>query len=409
MAEFVRGLDELDQDVSDAVRVDRLRQMESAKAALAATQAREAVALAASQRAEQLAAGVPVARAERGVAAQVALALRTSPWHAQRYLGWARVLTSELPRTYAALWAGATTERRAMIVARETIWLSRDDRAQVDEQLAALLPQLGDRRVDAETKTLAYRLDPAGYVARVRGADKDRCVSLRPAPDAMARLTTLVPVAQGVAAYKQLTTAADTAIASGDARTRGQVMADTLIERVTGQETADAVPVEITLVMTDRSLLAPSEPGGDEPALVEGSEPIPAEIARALTLDAEHAPVWLRRLYASPATGELVAMHSTRRTFTPAQRRFIRLRDRYCRTPWCEAPIRHTDHVVSAASGGPTHVDNGQGFCEACNYAKQAPGWHSQAASSLGAHQVEITTPTGHCYRSRAPDAPHAA
>src|SRR5690349_6242789 len=149
-------------------------------------------------------------------------------------------------------------------------------------------------------------------------------------------------------------------------------MADTLVERVTGQATATSIPIEINLVMTDQTLLA----GGDEPALVDGTDSLPAPIARALVLDtSDDVPMWLRRLYVAPESGQLVGMESRRRTFTSAQRRFIRARDRYCRTPYCEAPIRHADHVTTAASGGPTDIDNSQGYCEACNYAKQAPGW----------------------------------
>ena len=54
-------------------------------------------------------------------------------------------------------------------------------------------------------------------------------------------------------------------------------MADTAVERLTGQATADGVPVEVHLVMTDRTLL-----GGDpEPAELDGYGPLPAPLARA--------------------------------------------------------------------------------------------------------------------------------
>ncbi|MDT4936925.1 MAG: hypothetical protein QOG80_596 [Pseudonocardiales bacterium] len=402
-------LDELDQDVPDTVRVDRLRKLEEIKSKAAAAQAREAVAFAESQRAEQLAVGVKTEHADRGIAAQVALAMRTSPWKAQRLIGWARILTTELPRTFAALCVGEVTERRAMIVARETIWLSREHRATLDAELAPRLAQLGDRKLEAETKTIAYRLDPAGFVQRAAQAEQDACVTVRPAPDTMARLATLTSVTKAVAAYASLNKAADTAIAAGDQRSRGKIMADTLIERVTGQATADAIPVEVNVVMTDRSLLAPDAPGGDEPALIDGNQPIPAEIARALVKAPDDTPIWLRRLYAGPDRRELIAMESKRRAFTPAQRRFIQLRDRTCRTPWCDAPIRHTDHVTAAADGGPTAVDNAQGYCETCNHAKQAPGWRTTVTSRAGPHEVETITPTGHRYRSRAPDVPRVA
>jgi hypothetical protein len=63
------------------------------------------------------------------------------------------------------------------------------------------------------------------------------------------------------------------------------------------------------------------------------------------------------------------------------------------------------DHVVDEADGGATSRHNGEGLCEACNYAKTAPGW--RAMTALTAPQtVWITTPTGHRYRSRPPDPP---
>jgi len=105
-------------------------------------------------------------------------------------------LTTELPRTYAALCAGRVPEWRALIVARETLWLTREQRAVVDAELAPRLESLGDRQVEAEAKKLGYALDPAGFVERSRTAEKDRRVSLRPAPDCMARLSALVPLTQ---------------------------------------------------------------------------------------------------------------------------------------------------------------------------------------------------------------------
>jgi hypothetical protein len=105
----------------------------------------------------------------------------------------------------------------------------------------------------------------------------------------------------------------------------------------------------------------------------------------------------LRRLFRRPSSGELITMETRRRCFTGGQRRFIQLRDQTCRTPWCDAPIRHIDHVQPAGAGGPTSVDNGQGLCVACNHAKQAPGWQSTRAPN---REVEVETPTGHHYRS---------
>jgi hypothetical protein len=186
----------------------------------------------------------------------------------------------------------------------------------------------------------------------------------------MSRLSAELPVATGVAVFKTLSDAADSARAAGDRRTRGQVMADTLVARVLGT-TNGVVPVE-------------------------------AELARELTRTAARSGMArLRRLYRRPGTGQLVSMDSRSRRFDGGIARFIRLRDQVCRTPWCDAPIRHTDHPQPAAAQGETSRLNGQGRCEPCNYAKEAVGWTSTVIDDEP-HTVEVHTPTGHTYRSRA-------
>ena len=95
-------------------------------------------------------------------------------------------------------------------------------------------------------------------------------------------------------------------------------------------------------------------------------------------------------------------MESASRIFPRALAELIRLRDQTCRTPWCDAPVRHADHVVAHQDGGATSFGNGQGLCQACNHAKQAPGWSARPRPGPG-HEVETTTPTGHRYRSTAP------
>jgi len=59
------------------------------------------------------------------------------------------------------------------------------------------------------------------------------------------------------------------------------------------------------------------------------------------------------------------------------------------------------------ARGGSTTAANGQGLCEACNYAKESPGWRADVISTVP-HRIEIIKPTGHVYRSTAPPQPGA-
>ncbi|WP_442860321.1 hypothetical protein [Arthrobacter sp. zg-Y40] len=68
--------------------------------------------------------------------------------------------------------------------------------------------------------------------------------------------------------------------------------------------------------------------------------------------------------------------------------------------------------------GGPTTGDNGQGLCEACNHAKEAPGWSARTVllpdkpghtlHTVETHTVETRTPTGHTHCSAAPPLPGA-
>jgi hypothetical protein len=304
-----------------------------------------------------------------------------------------------MPHTLAALTRGEISEWRATLIVRETATLTREHRRQVDSELAGRLAGAGDKWVGDEARRIGYRLDPGSAIRRVRGAVADRRVGLRPAPDTMTYLTGFLPVAQGVACRASLEKEADARRAAGDPRTRGQIMADAMVERITGHATTGATPVEVSLVMTDRTLLS----GDHEPAHLGGYGPVPAFLARDLVRETDR--VWLRRLYTRPEDGSLVAMDSRRRTFDGALRRFLVLRDQTCRSSWCDAAVRHTDHPVRAADGGPTSAANGQGLCEQCNYAKEAPGWQARRVADRR-HTIETTTPTGHRHRSRAPDPP---
>ncbi len=384
---------------TEARQIEYVSLLERLKGAIAAAQARVTDNLARAREASESARGIPSGRRCQGLAAEIALARRISPHRGARELGLARALVREMPHVHDLLTRGEISEWRATLVVRETAVLSRDHRQQVDAKLAATLGAMGDREAAAEARKIGYRLDPGSAIRRTRGARSDRNVTLRPAPDTMGYLTGFLPVEQGVACLAALRKAADTARVEGDARTRSQVMADTLVERITGRAGASDVDVEVHVVMTDSALLSED----DSPAQVVGYGPIHAALARTIVRDAPRA--WLRRLYRSPDSGALVAMDSHRRAFDGALREFLVIRDQVCRTPWCDAPIRHADHPVPVADGGTTSAENGQGLCEACNYAKEAAGWQAMPLPSER-HEVLTTTPTGHTYVSTAPDPP---
>ncbi len=111
-----------------------------------------------------------------------------------------------MPCTLAALAEGTTSEYRAQLIAQEFGCLSPQDR------IAAV--------------GIAGRLDPAAVLAKIRGA-----------VDTMLRLSALLPLTSGMAAFFALRRCGDLGRAEGDNRSRDQFMADELVARLTNPPT----------------------------------------------------------------------------------------------------------------------------------------------------------------------------
>jgi hypothetical protein len=408
--EFSRRMSNADwSHLDDQQRIDMIDAGESLKNTTSGAQLRVSLDFEASQRREAAKRGVRAEKQALGVTHQLALARRVSPHRAKRIQHLGHRLEG-MPETFAALLHGLLSEERADIIAKNSECLSPELRERVDLAIAGdpeWLATLGNKELEAEVNKLAYRFDPRSFVDRAAKAQADRRVTSRPAPDTMMFLNLLLPVVQGVASYAALTRWATAARNAGDPRSMGQLMADRAVELLTGQATADAVPVTVDVMIPDTSMLGVD----DDPAIVPGYGPIPAAIAVALLLTAqEQGLAMLRRLYTHPKHGRLVAMESVAQEFPAMLAALIRKRDQICRQRWCDAPIRNSDHARSKADGGPTSYLNGQGTCEACNQAKEAIGWRVRARPGPAGlqdphipHTIETVTPTGHVYTSVAP------
>ena len=197
----LESLSGVEPDADEAALIARIAALEQVKCAAAAGQARAAAELDASRRAAESATGVPAQKQGRGVASEVALARRDSPSRGGRHLGFAKALVYEMPHTLAALECGALSEWRATLVVRESACLDVEDRRTLEAELCgdrSALDGMGDARVAAAAREIAYRLDPQAVVDRASHAETERTVTIRPAPDTMTWLTALLPVAQGV-------------------------------------------------------------------------------------------------------------------------------------------------------------------------------------------------------------------
>jgi hypothetical protein len=378
------ALDDL-SGVSEAELIDQIQQLESVRHSLAALQATRVRAFARLHVENGIAAGqVDPDRLQRGVLAQVGLACRVSPTEARRRVSTARDLHDGLDHVRGLFAAGELSALKVTAVVAACSGLDRAERAAVDARLAAHdLARLGIRRLQDLARRFAAEVAPGKFLARVESARAERRVTLRPAPDAMTYLTAYLPVEQGVACLAALNKAfVEVSVNPAPlTRTRGQVMADTLVERVTGQAVATDVGVEVQVVVPVEALLDPESP---LPAEIPGHGPVATGEGRKT----------LRRLITSE--GVVIGGDSRQRTFTGLLARLVRARaGNRCTEPYCDAPVRHVDHIHRDAEGGVTDLDNGRGVCEFHNHVREQAGWRVARGPD---GRVRTTTPTGHTY-----------
>jgi len=74
-------------------------------------------------------------------------------------------------------------------------------------------------------------------------------------------------------------------------------MADTMVERLTGQTAAADVNVELQIMMSLEALLDPKSP---KPATIPGYGSLPADIARDIVITSQGRK-WWRRLFTAPS------------------------------------------------------------------------------------------------------------
>ena len=241
------SLSELPPAKTEEEAIDRIAALEELTSACAAAQARETLTFDMLRRNREAEDGVSSKKQGRGLGAEVALARKVSRSRGDALLKFSRTLLMDLPNTYAAMKGGDISEEKARVVAKESDWLPREKKHELDERMADRLPEVGVKRLGSEARALAQKLDQQAAVDHLERCVEERSVSVRPAPGNMAYLTALLPMAQAVAAYANLKKSAQTDIATGEAegRSQNQIAADILVERLTGQDAAAAVPTEV--------------------------------------------------------------------------------------------------------------------------------------------------------------------
>ncbi|MFC7375309.1 HNH endonuclease [Brachybacterium sp. GCM10030267] len=350
-------------------------------------------------------------QAERTAAREVSMVTRRSPSTSGRTVASSRRLVESMPNILEALATAQVSSKAAQATATSVAPLSPTQREKVDEHLGERLPDLdaaGPERWKREVDAVIEEADAGGEERRHLTSRQKRYVTVRRGEHGMATVSARVPALDAAKIRKRLSLDAERQRADGDKRGHAAIQADSFVATLLGDDGAmESDSLDIGVMITDRALLHPHS--GDL-ARIEGYGPVPAEAIReelrtlfrppgegardALGPDGPELRAVLRRLYTHPTTGELVGVDSVARTFPKALARFVLWRDATCRGPFCDAPIRQTDHITPHATGGHTCLENGQGLCALCNGKEQQLRSVRRDPGAPG-HRVTWTTRTG--------------
>ncbi|MCV9996060.1 HNH endonuclease [Paeniglutamicibacter sp. ZC-3] len=148
-----------------------------------------------------------------------------------------------------------------------------------------------------------------------------------------------------------------------DPRTAPQLLLDGVIAAISGTLNGTGVPesgglrVKVGVLIGYRALLGQCEDAG----ITDHGRPISAASIRRLACNGDILPAVLG------TEGEILDLGREARSFSPAQRKALAIRDRGCVVPGCHRPAATTEahHVKPWQEGGPTSVDNG---CLTCAF-----------------------------------------
>ncbi len=372
----------------------------------------------------------------RMVSAEIGAALRVSDRTVQARLGHASTLVSDYPGTLAALQCGSIDRGHAMAIVEAGMALrDADARARFEQHAIPVAQAEGIPRTRVAARAIAASIDPESTQVAMERALRDRSVRVYDLPAGMARLMADLPAHLAYAIYDRLTRnahqlcgphpatitdAADVTAARAhetdepavdpvseppgppedpvDDRSmdelRADILSDTLLTSVPtahGDPAASgAIRGRVQVTVPVLTLAGVS----DEPALLAGYGPIPADVARELARDAAG---W-DRVMTHPHTGLPMAVDRYRPS--AELRRFLAARDEHCRFPGCRLSVWRCDidHTVAASDGGATSAHNLADFCKRHHILKHETAW---TVRQLPGGILEWTSPTGRIYLDR--------
>ncbi len=454
LADLLAQPGQTDPEPREFETLERVGAWERVIAWAQARQIRELTSFMDSATARNKTLGACDSQAHDSAVAEVGLMLTASARTAAGRVGDAWSLCTRLPATLAALEQGRITLTKARIIDTETLNLSDDHTAAVEQQVLIKARQQTPGQLRAATRRAVLSTDPAAAQERAEQARRERGVRMWPEPDGMATLSAYLPAADAVGVFAVLDEYARRAGVADDERSMDARRGDALVDLVlnpTGscsQGTSaargptsepggghDSTPgtshVSASRGAPDCFVQAPGAAGPagcrcecgrcrrgggvdvrvtipytallgveDLPGELAGYGPIPAAVARDLATGG----TW-RRILTDPVSGRPLDYGTTRYRPPAHLAGLVITRDQTCQFPGCRVPAHRCDldHGIPynpANDTGPTSEFNLDPKCRHHHKIKQTPGWsvthHPDGCTTW-------TTPSGHHYHSQPP------
>ena len=338
---------------------------------------------------------------ERDIAAEIGLQIRASDRTVQRHMCAASSLIEFFPSTHAALGAGVIDDNHVRVITDVGATLADPEvRAEFERQALTFAADQTAGTLRPIIEAVAERLNPEALADRHARAVKGRGVRVCTRPDAMSDLILSIPSVKAAAIMNRTTAIALTVTKDPDNtdddrgvdEIRADVLVDLLLNGDPTETTGGGITATVTVTLPVLTVLGQSK----EPAMLQGSGPIPIDVAVEL---AGTASGW-DRVMTDPYTGCVLAVDR----YKPSKkmRRFLVARDEHCRFPGCRRPAMKCDqdHTKAYAKGGATCVCNLECLCRRHHTLKHSPGW---SLTQLSNGRIRWGTPLGKYYNSDPP------
>lgn len=335
------------------------------------------------------------------VAAEVATALHTSVAMGHSNLRYAKAMRERLPKVADAFRAGDIDFRLfRVIVYRTDLVTDEDALAAVDAQLAVKSRRwagMTSHRLAAAVDRVVAKVD-RDALRRSREDIADRQINITSTDTGFSYLNGVVFATDGEAFDRRLDELAAT-VCSEDSRTVAQRRSDAVGALAAGTDrlVCDCGRAEcesaskrgqrsglVVHVVADQSAL---DGTSENPAVVEGTGLIPAEVLRELARSAKLQPL------------TVPAHTATEPGYQPSAKLadFVRARDLTCRAPGCDRSATRCDidHTIPYSADGPTHASNLKCLCRFHHLLKTFWGWSDK---QLPDGTIIWTAPSGRTY-----------